>query len=66
MRDKWDMSSHKNISEECIGAEQVSHQKYSCTIYDAIKYLYSVNKNNIYLGPTTIPRAPKTSIMVSE
>ena len=41
--DKWDMSSHKNSSEECIGAEQVSHQKYSCTIYNIIKYLHSVN-----------------------
>ena len=43
MKDKLDMSSHKNISEKCMGAEQVSHQKYYCTIYDVIKYLYSVN-----------------------
>ena len=40
---KWDMSSHENISEECIGVKQVSHQKYSCTNYDVIKYLYSIN-----------------------
>ena len=37
------MSSHKYSSEECIGAEQVSHQKYCCTNYNVIKYLYSVN-----------------------
>ena len=33
------MSSHKNSSEERKGAEEVSHQKYSCTNYYAIKYL---------------------------
>ena len=41
--DKWDMNFHKNSGEECIGTEQVSHQKYCYTNYDVIKYLYSVN-----------------------
>ena len=44
------MNSHKSSSEECISAEQVSHQKYCCTNYDVIKYLYAVNVIRYLLG----------------
>ena len=44
------MSSHKNSSKECIGVEQVSYQKYCCTNYDVIKYLYLVNLMQYFFG----------------
>ena len=60
------MSSHKNISENRIGAEQESHQ-YFCRIYNVIKYLYSVNGIQYLFGSNYKYSVRSiTSIMVSE